>query len=328
MPKLFRWLTTEFIGKNTKKPYSESSALTVITAVRSFFAYHRYTLEIRKEALPSSEKVTGVYEDHAFDTYQLRSMFNQGDLKERTILACGKDLFLRVGDFANLSRDFIELTIKREEEKAENENRPLDIVQFELTTEKEKEPCSSHLSRETIELLKDYLKSYPKTDRLFPLTDDALTDVLRRLAEKAKITVTGRICWHCLRKFSITVMHDQIEESVMKYMTGKHISKDLKTYIQKNNADYKAFKKIEPQISLTKQNGNGKANKELEELRKENSELKRMFKLLAEAQSEEVTKNLFAKLKAEGYHEGFIFGEGGAQKPYTTVEINGEKNSN
>jgi hypothetical protein len=173
--------------------------------------------------------------------------------------------------------------------------------------------------------LKDYLKTYPKTEKLFPLTDDALTDVLRRLSNKAKITVTGRIRWHCLRKFGITVMHGQVEEPVMKYMTGKHIDKSLKTYIQGNKETFKAFKKIEPQISLTKSNGNGKATKEVEDLKKENLELKRMFKLLAEAQGEEVQKNLMKKLEKEGYHQAFVFGEGSAQKPYTTVVINGEK---
>ena len=53
-------------------------------------------------------------------------------------------------------------------------------------------------------------------------------------------------------------------------MTGKHIEKALKTYIQANNESYKAFKLIEPLISLTKTNG-GSQNlaKQLEEFKKE-----------------------------------------------------------
>jgi len=265
VPKFFQWLQAEYKGKTTNKPLSESSALAVTTAIRSFFSYHRYSLEIKKEALPSSEKVEGTYQDHAFDIYQLRTMFNCGDLQERTVLACGKDLWLRVGDFVSLKRDLIELAIKREHELAENEKRDIEIIEFEFTTEKEKEPCSCHLSKESIELLEQYLKTYPKTsEKLFPLTEDALNDLLRRLAEKSKITVSGRIRWHCLRKFGITLMHGKITEPVMKYMTGKHISKDLKTYIQNNKETFKAFKLIEPLISLTKQNGNG-ANQKLAE---------------------------------------------------------------
>lgn len=284
VPKFFRWLQTEFKGKTTHKPLSENSALAATTAIRSFFAYHRYTLEIKKDALPSSEKVSQTYVDHQFDIYQLRAMFQQGDLKERTMLACGKDLWLRAGDFVSLGHDLVELTIKREEELAENEHRDTDTVEFELITEKEKEPCSCHLSKETIELLKDYLKNSSTNGHLFQLTEEALTDLLRRLAEKSKITVNGRIRWHCMRKFGITLMHGKVTEPVMKYMVGKHISKDLRTYIQNNRETFKAFKLIEPLISLTKTNGNGsgKLAETLEKLKSEKYQRIVLEKLLEE----------------------------------------------
>ena len=89
VPKFYQWLRTEFRGKATNKPLADSSALCTTTAIRSFFKYHRYSLEIQSDALPSSEKIANKYEDHAFDIYQLRSMFQCGDLKERTTLACG-----------------------------------------------------------------------------------------------------------------------------------------------------------------------------------------------------------------------------------------------
>jgi integrase len=302
VPNYFRWLRTEYKqrkGRNVGKPLSEGSALAYVTAVRSFFSYHRYRLEIRKDALPSSEKLKSVYKDHRFDIYQLRAMFKQGDLSERTTLACGKDLWLRVGDFAKLDRDFIGLVIKREAELAENESREPDIVEFELTTEKEKEPASCHLSRETVELLKEYLRTYPKKNGyLFPLTEDALNDLIKRLAEKAKITLTGRVRWHCLRKFGITLMHGKVTEPVMKYMTGKHIGKDLRTYIQNNRETYKAFKVIEPLISLTKSNGNGSSQlaKELEEMKKETfkriAQQKLIEKLFTKEQLEQAMKEL------------------------------------
>jgi hypothetical protein len=316
VPKFFKWLRTEFTGKLSKKPLSESSALSMTTAIRSFYAYHRYSLEIQKEALPSSEKVVQKYEDHAFDIYQLRSMFQQGDLRERTILACGKDLWLRVGDIISLKRDLIELAIKREYEIAENEKREPDIIEFELTTEKEKEPCNCHLSRETTELLKDYLRTYPKTnDYLFPLTEEALSDLLRRLAEKSKITLSGRVRWYCLRKFGITLMHSRITEPVMKYMVGKHISKDLRTYIQNNKETFKAFKMLEPLISLTKTNGNGGAQlaKQLEELKTSTMKqiilMRLMEKLIPKEQMARALNELAKELDVETVHPILSEGE-------------------
>jgi len=302
VPNFFRWLKTEFRGTKTKKPLSENSALAVTTAVRSFFAYHRYALEIKKDALPSSEKATQTYVDHQFDIYQLRAMFQQGDLKERTILACGKELWLRAGDFVGLSRDLVELTIKREQELAENEHRDTDTVEFELMTEKEKEPCSCHLSKETIGLLTDYLKTYPSTNgHLFQLTEEALSDLLRRLADKSKITVNGRIRWHCMRKFGITLMHGKVTEPVMKYMVGKHISMDLRTYIQNSRETFKAFKLIEPLISLTKSNGNGSGQmaKQLEEMKKESFKQIIRMKILEKITPKQVMQKAIEEIANE-----------------------------
>jgi hypothetical protein len=173
LPKFFVWLTTEYRSEQTKDPLSENGAAGVTTAVRSFFAYHRYKLDIKKEAIPSVDKIVPKYKDHEFDIFQLRSMFAQGDLRERAILACEKDLWLRTGDFANISRMFISNLLAREQEKAENEKRDADIIEFELITKKEKEPASCHFSRESIDLVKEYLRTHEQnghSQKLFPLT--------------------------------------------------------------------------------------------------------------------------------------------------------------
>lgn len=52
--KFFKWLKTEYKGKRNK-PFSEGSALAITTAIRSFFAHHRYPLDVKD--LPSSEHV-------------------------------------------------------------------------------------------------------------------------------------------------------------------------------------------------------------------------------------------------------------------------------
>lgn len=182
LPKFFIWLTTEYVGPKSHEPLSENGAASQTTAVRSFFAFHRYPLEIKKEAIPSVDKIVQKYEDHSFDIYQLRAMYVQGDLKERTILSCGKDLWLRAGDFVNISRSFVENLLQREQEKAENEKRDTDVIEFELITQKEKEVASCHFSNESIELLKEYLRTYEQnwhSQKLFPVKEDALNDLLK-----------------------------------------------------------------------------------------------------------------------------------------------------
>ncbi len=304
LPKFFVWLTREYRGLKTNEPLSENGAAGVTTAARSFFAYHRYALQIKKEAIPSVDKIVPKYKDHQFDIFQLRSMFAQGDLKERTVLACGKDLWLRTGDFVNISRKFIENLLAREQEKAENEKRDTDIIEFELITKKEKEAASCHFSKESIMLLKEYLRTHEPnghSQKLFPLTEDALNDLLRRLAKKAKITKLGRIRWHCLRKFGITIMHGRVTEPVLKYMVGKHIDHSLRTYIQGNRETCKAFKMIEPLISLTEFNGNGDSQlaKELEELKKERFKLLAGLKLIEKITPKEQMEKAMVELAQE-----------------------------
>ena len=247
-------------------------------------------------------------------------MFKQGDLKERTILACGKDLWLRAGDFKELKRSFIQLLIQREKEKAANEGREPDVIEFELMTEKEKEPASCHLSIETIELLSEYLRTYPESpqsDKLFPMSQDALNDLLRRLARKGRITKTGKIRRHCLRKFGITLMHGKIQEPVMNFMVGKHIDESLRTYIQNNDETRKAFKMLEPLISLTKSNGNGNGSRKLielsEELKKERFERLALMELIKELIPEEMLQQGIKKL---AQRHGLIVKE--QPKPPTT----------
>lgn len=169
-------------------------------------------------------------------------------------------------------------------------------------------------------MLNDYLKTYPKKNgHLFALGEDGVNDLLKRLAEKAKITLTGRVRWHCLRKYGVTVLHGQTEEPVMKYMVGKHIGKDLRVYIQKNRETFKAFKRIEPQISLTNtngSNGNGKLAKNMEELKKSMFKQKVLTMILEKSLSPEQKKEIIESVSKE---LGVAFSAVG-KKPITLEE--------
>ena len=301
IPKFFNWLKNEYVTKSKNlKHLEEGSALTTVTGVRSFFTSNRYSLEIQKDKLPSSEKIHNLNIDHAFTIYELRNMFNIGNLSERTILDVGVNLWLRVGDFTKLDRETIELAINREKELATQEKRESQTIEFEIISEKESEPVSCHLSKEAIELLEQYFKAYPMKDgQLFPYKEDNLNDILKKLATKANIKLgkMERVRWHCLRKFGITVMHGKIQEPVMKYMTGKHIESSLKTYIQANNETFKAFKLVEPLISLTKSNGNNSTLvKELEEIKKERFKQQVLIKLLDKMLTEDEKRKMIQEV--------------------------------
>ena len=97
-------------------------------------------------------------------------------------------------------------------------------------------------------------------------------------------------------------MHGKIQEPVMKFMTGKHIDESLRTYIQANKETWKAFKLIEPQISLTKSNGNG-ANtalaKQLDELKKATFKQMVLLKLIEKITPKEQMEKALRELAEE-----------------------------
>jgi hypothetical protein len=78
IPKFFQWLKTEYKGKRSNKPLSEGSALATTTAIRSFFAHHRYSLDVK--GLPNTEHIKSEFEDYGFNIYELRSMYSIADL--------------------------------------------------------------------------------------------------------------------------------------------------------------------------------------------------------------------------------------------------------
>jgi integrase len=332
IPQFYNWILKDYKSP-TAKQVSDSTALGTVNAVRSFFSYHRYPLQIKKGALPSSEKVKTIMIDHAFTVYELRNIAKIANLAEKTCITAGVNLALRVGDFEKLDRETVQLAIKREEELAVQEKRDLDVVEFEIITEKESEPACCHLSHEAIEMVNDYLKTYPqKNGHLFPYQEDNLNDILKRLSVKAGITLgkNERVRWHCLRKFFITVCHGKVTEPVLKYMVGKHISTDLKTYIQANSEAKKAFKLIEPLISLTKTNGNGgntQLAKQLEELKsatfKQLALMKLMEKITPKEEMQkaiiELAEEFGIKLKTKTKIKSM--GEGGNLETYEATEI-------
>jgi hypothetical protein len=115
VPKYFNWLKTEYIVKSKNKTHmEEGSALSTVTGVRSFFKFQREPLQIQDGKLPSTDSIKNKKTDYPFNIYTLRQVFNQGKLEERTVIACGKDLALRVNDFVKLDRETIVLAIQRE----------------------------------------------------------------------------------------------------------------------------------------------------------------------------------------------------------------------
>jgi hypothetical protein len=159
----------------------------------------------------------------------VRKMFQVANLKERMILALAVDTGLRISDF---------LSIKK------TDLPPLDAeppIAFTLLTQKEKIPAHCFLSKETVNQLKTYLPTLRKKNNVYlfasngksHISDEAVSKMLNRLAEKAQINLNGKsLTFHCFRKMFLSASIDSgIGLTAGKKLCGKAIARSDDTYL-------------------------------------------------------------------------------------------------
>jgi len=248
-PKEKHWIADripEYVEYQIRKfKVSNNSALINTNPLRGFFAYHRYPLHIRKDAMPRKQDVAS---DHRFTLDQLQRMVKFADARERAILLTGKDLGLRVGDFIQLERKLITSQIERAKLEGKEVKYPLE---FKTITEKTKAIARCHLTKESVEALLTYWESEPTSKYWFNndgkghISQGQLNYVLRKLWSVAyndpKVfdpplgigeKTTGRLRWHGLRDFLISALANSGANSwTIKLMTGKKVSDDMKNYL-------------------------------------------------------------------------------------------------
>jgi hypothetical protein len=156
-------------------------------------------------------------------------MFDAANLKERMVLALAVDTGLRISDF---------LAIKK------TDLPPLDAeppIAFTLLTQKEKIPAHCFISRETVNQLKTNLPTLRKKNNLYlfasngksNISDEAVSKMLKRLAEKAQIDLNGKsLTFHCFRKMFLSASIDSgIGLTAGKKLCGKAIARSDDTYL-------------------------------------------------------------------------------------------------
>jgi hypothetical protein len=159
----------------------------------------------------------------------VRKMFQVANLKERTVLSLAVDTGLRISDF---------LAIKK------TDLPPLDTeppIAFTLLTQKEKIPAHCFLSKETVDQLKTYVPTLKKKNNLYlfasngksHISDEAVSKMLKRLAEKAQINLNRKsLTFHCFRKMFLSASIDSgIGLTAGKKLCGKAIARSDDTYL-------------------------------------------------------------------------------------------------
>jgi len=280
-----------------EKGYSINSARNMTLGIRQLFRYYQMPVVMRSGSRVSQTVQTT--KNFPLTIEHVRKMFEVANLKERTILSVAVDTGLRISDF---------LTIKKTDLPPLDKEPP---VGFELLTQKEKIPAHCFLSQESVELLKTYLPTLRKKNNVYlfasngksHISDEAISKMLKRLAERAQIDLNGkRLSFHCFRKMFLSASIDSgIGLTAGKLLCGKAVAKSDATYLTTVKLREK-FIQLKRFLSISEQPGI-EAEK-LESLKKAISKLQEELtvqKTITEAVSEE---NLKLKSEMEALHKG------------------------
>jgi len=210
-----------------EKSYSINSARNMTLGIRQLFRYYQMPVTMRSGSKVSQTVQTT--KNFPLTIEHVRKMFEVADLKERTVLALAVDTGLRISDF---------LTIKKADLPPLDKEPP---IAFTLLTQKEKIPAHCFLSKETVDQLKTYLPTLKKKNNLYlfgsngksHLSDEAISKMLNRLAERAQIDLNGKsLTFHCFRKMFLSASIDSgIGLTAGKKLCGKAIPRSDDTYL-------------------------------------------------------------------------------------------------
>jgi integrase len=207
--------------------YSINSARNMTLGIRQLFRYYQMPVTMRSGSKVSQTVKTT--KNFPLTIEHVRKMFQVANLKERTVLSLAVDTGLRISDF---------LAIKK------TDLPPLDTeppIAFTLLTQKEKIPAHCFLSKETVDQLKTYVSTLKKKNNLYlfasngknHISDEAVSKMLKRLAEKAQINLNRKsLTFHCFRKMFLSASIDSgIGLTAGKKLCGKAIARSDDTYL-------------------------------------------------------------------------------------------------
>jgi integrase len=207
--------------------YKINSARNMTLGISQLFRYYQMPVIMRKGSKVSQTVQTTKNFPLTID--HVKKMFEVANLKERTILSLAVDIGLRISDF---------LAIKKSDLPPLDSEPP---IAFTLMTQKEKITANCFLSRESIDLLKTYLSTLQKKNNVYlfssngksHISDEAISKMLNRLAEKAQIGLNGKsLSFHCFRKMFLSASIDSgIGLTAGKLMCGKAVPKSDGTYL-------------------------------------------------------------------------------------------------
>lgn len=202
--------------------YGDHAADCAINTLRSFFEYYREPLKLsQSESRKLNRRSRRKTQDYMLDNEDIAKMAYVANLNEKYVLLAGKSFGLRVGDF---------ITITYGMYRSINLDQPAPVFLGELSTEKEGVLAFPFIDSDALPVVKKLLSiNEDKANwvRVVDVQEEEMTSLLQRLAVRAGINLGGkRLRFHCLRKYLVDRLANNMSESKWKQIVGKAVSED------------------------------------------------------------------------------------------------------
>jgi hypothetical protein len=224
------------------EPYMTNTVRAEVSMVRAFCRDNATTLILARRKIAKAKSAKG---EHEFTQEELSKMFYVGDVRGKAVLSTEVALGFSIEDFSELKRDYIESLVNK------SLNEKIDFLGFNYERGKTGVESRSHITPESANSLKawfEYIdakraeKGLSKSEWVCAngnhLDGQTLNDVIKDLVKKANVSVTGKIKFHLLRKYTMGAVHSAGFDSwETKRLVGKEIPTSDSTYLQKLSHD-------------------------------------------------------------------------------------------
>jgi len=209
--------------------YKINTAKSLTNGIRQLFRYYQMDIKVRNGS--SLNRTVKTQRNFPLTIEHVRKMYEVANFRERVILSMATDLGLRISDFLKIKKpDLPDLSLEAP-------------ISFDVMTDKEDVIARGFLSKETVILLKKYLKTISEDNPyLFPssqhkpqpISRTQMSNLLKDLAKKAGLKIINgkSFTFHCFRKMILSASIDSgIGLTAGKKLVGKTIPQSDDTYL-------------------------------------------------------------------------------------------------
>jgi site-specific recombinase XerD len=269
--------------ESNEKP--TNTTLSTVTAIRGFLANHyehKLYFSNGTFAKPQIDK-----NSHNFSTKDLKNIFAIANTTEKAYLSLGISMGWEISGILGLEREKVKGLVSQA--KANGKEH----IFFLDTRRKSQEPRLGIINALAVEWVSKYLENSAPSKKLFPITQQGLNKVLKRLVKEAHIETVGRIHYHRLRAWlESTLLHAGFNSNCVDFIQGHSLGTVKRTYYTEMQQQIEEkYSQVYNEFLNIVNGNNGETKKKVEAL---SNTTEQLIQLLAE--KDKVIEELKAKL--------------------------------